>query len=647
MADLGHFALILGLVLSVYAILVELLGIWKKDNGLNKSALNATIASLLCLTVAVAALLMLLVNSDFSVKYVIEHTSKELPIQYKASALWAGAAGSLLLWLWLQVGFVVIVFCNPKRVQANFFGHARTIANFVSAFFFVILILDKNPFAQSVVAAVDGNGLNPLLQHPAMVLHPPTLFIGYAAFVIPFAWAYASLKSLNIEKSTSFVSQARNWVLFAWLFLTVGIVLGAWWAYEELGWGGYWAWDPVENSSLMPWLIATALLHCTRTYKQGTTIATWAIILSLVTFSLCIFGTFLTRYGLVSSIHAFPEPGLGILFLVLLICIWIAALVLIWNAHRQNKINIYDKAWQGQKFISLNNWLMVLLTFVIFVGTLFPFLSFIFSKQKISLEPDYFTKITAPGGLLLLLLLSVCPHLFLRGINKSWRTIGAALTGIVALAVWLITNQIAPAVLIVCVFAVLNIVGDYLGRYILARIKKSDSSKVRLNLRWHGSRIVHIGVILVFLGIGGSGGYEVQKEIALKPKDSVNVGGFDIVFDGIKADHGPNFIAVIADVSVYKEDVLIDKLKPSRAYYSRTDKRTSEVDIRRTLAYDLYLALTDVDTKTDLINLTILIKPLINWIWIGTIISVLGTLLILFSLYRQKTIISQSQDEGL
>jgi cytochrome c-type biogenesis protein CcmF len=350
---------------------------------------------------------------------------------------------------------------------------------------------------------------------------------------------------------------------------------------------------------------------------------------------------------LVSSIHAFPEPGLGILFLVLLICIWIAALILIWNAHRQKKINIHGNSWKGQKFISLNNWLMVLLTFVIFVGTLFPFFSFIFSKQKISLEPAYFTKITAPGGLLLLLLLSVCPHLFRSGIKRSWRTIGAVLTAIAALAAWLVTHKIAPAVLIVCIFAVLNICGDFLGRYILVRGKKSESSKIGPALRWYGSRIVHIGVILAFIGIGGSGGYEIQKDIALKPKESINVGGFDITFEGINANHGPNYIAVTADISVYQGDQLIDRLNPSRAYYSRTEKRTSEVDIRRTLAYDLYLALTDVDTKTELINLTILVKPLINWIWIGTIVSVVGTLLILFSLYRQKTIISQSQDEGL
>ncbi|MHC4131562.1 MAG: cytochrome c-type biogenesis CcmF C-terminal domain-containing protein [Planctomycetota bacterium] len=226
------------------------------------------------------------------------------------------------------------------------------------------------------------------------------------------------------------------------------------------------------------------------------------------------------------------------------------------------------------------------------------------------------------------------------GINKSWRTIGAILTVIAALAAWLVTHKIAPAFLIVCVFAVLNIGGDFLARYILVRGKKSGSSKATLNLRWYGSRIVHIGVIMAFIGIGGSGGYEVKNEIALKPKDSISIGGFDITFDGLKANHGPNFTAVIADISVYKGDELIDKLNPSRAYYSRTDKRTSEVDIRRTLAYDLYMALTDVDTTTELINLTILVKPLINWIWIGTIVSVVGTVLILFSSYRRKTIVS-------
>ncbi|MHC4649056.1 MAG: cytochrome c biogenesis protein CcsA, partial [Planctomycetota bacterium] len=330
MAELGHFALILGLFLAGYAVLVDCAGPWQKEARLIKSGRNATMACWSCLTVASVALLTLLIRHDFRVSYVAEHTSMALPLMYRISAFWAGAAGSLLLWLWLQVGFVTMVFCRTGPGQRAFAAGARAAANVVGIFFLLVLILDRDPFALSAVTPSDGAGLNPLLQHPAMALHPPTLFVGYAAFAIPFAWALASLMPGGNAGATPFFRQARNWILWAWLFLTIGIALGAWWAYEELGWGGYWAWDPVENSSLMPWLVATALLHCSRTYHPRTSIATWMKVLSIVTFSLCIFGTFLTRYGLVSSVHAFPEPGLGILFLVLLVVIWIIAALLLW-----------------------------------------------------------------------------------------------------------------------------------------------------------------------------------------------------------------------------------------------------------------------------------------------------------------------------
>lgn len=622
MAELGDFALILCLFLSSYAILIDLLGGWLRRYELSKSARNATIAYFWCLTVAIAMLSIVLARSDFSVSYVAEHTSRALPFVYKISALWAGASGSLLLWLWLQVGFVVFVFSKYQAEHRSFFAHARAVANMVSVFFLLVLIFDKNPFGISVVIPPDGIGLNPLLQHPAMALHPPALFIGYAAFVIPFAWTFASLKWDNTLEPTPIFRQAQRGTLVAWLFLTIGIVLGAWWAYEELGWGGYWAWDPVENSSLMPWLTATALIHCFRTYKRNTSIAKWLTILSLGTFSLCIFGTFLTRYGLVSSVHAFPEPGLGILFIVLLIHIWVIAgvLMLIKRIHGKKTVAV---AVKSHKFIALNNWLMVLLTFVIFVGTLFPFFSGLLSSQKISLKPDYFTKITAPCGLLLLLLLAVCPYLLRYGINKSWRIIVGSIVVITALAVWLLTDKIAPACLILCGFAFLNLVVDIISR--------------RPNLRWHGARIVHIGVVLAFIGIAGSGGYGIEKQVALKSDGSTNFAGYDITFEGFKADHGPNFTAVTANIIVEKGKKVVARLYPSQAVYSDSGKRTSEVDINRTLAGDLYIALTDLNVNSKMINLHVLTKPLINWIWIGSIISVFGTVLVLVSFYSQKT----------
>ena len=639
MAELGYFALLLGLFTAGYAVLVDVIGAWKRETGLIKSGRNATLACWLCLTVAMVALSALLVQHDFSVSYVAEHTSKALPLVYRLSALWAGAAGSLLLWLWLQVGFVAAVFHKTGEKEKNFTAGARAIANMVCLFFMVVLIMDKNPFAVSVPVPTDGAGLNPLLQHPAMVLHPPTLFVGYAGLAIPFAWAFASLKWKDKDGPCPLFVQARNWTLTAWLFLTVGIVLGAWWAYEELGWGGYWAWDPVENSSLMPWLTATALLHCFRAYRARTTIALWLTVLALVTYSLCIFGTFLTRYGLVTSVHAFPEPGLGILFLVLLVHIWIAAPVLLWRKYAREATLSQQTAQQGKKVIMFNNWLMVLLVAVIFIGTLFPFFSALFSDQKITLKPDYFTKITAPVGLVLLLLLGVCPHLVRHSTSKNRRTFAAVFLSAIAAVVWLLTKSLAIPCFIICGFVAVNLASDIIPRGWATRVVKKAGTVSHKGLRWYGARLAHIGVMLIFLGIAGSGGYEIDKQAALKPGENIKVGKFNIKLEGLKAHHGPNFTAVTADISVSSNGKFISKLNPSQALYYAGQKRTSEVDIRRTLGGDLYVALTAMDAGSGLVNLRVLIKPLINWIWIGSTGLVLGGALVLISFYRRKKIV--------
>jgi cytochrome c-type biogenesis protein CcmF len=652
MPEFGQFALRLGLLLSGYAILVDLVGRRWNRRALLASGRNATIGCLLCLTAACVALEFLLARSDFSVQYVAENTSRALPLVYKLTALWAGAAGSLLLWLWLQTGFVVLAFAKFDRDSERFCATARAAANLVAGFFFLVLIFDKDPFGLSATTPRDGAGLNPLLQHPAMVLHPPALFLGYAAFAIPYAWVFAALRRDNAGQPPIFFTLARNGALFAWMLLTVGIALGAWWAYEELGWGGYWAWDPVENASLIPWLTAIALLHCARTFRAGTKTGLWFMVLALVTFSLCIFGTFLTRYGLVSSVHAFPEPGLGILFLVLLVLIWVIAGFLFLAGSGAGRHFFVGRAsprdvlgrvgtlalrghtanaqaqGPGIRFVVWNNWLMVLLAFVVLVGTLFPFLSGLVSSEKVTLKSDYFTKITAPGGLVLLLLLGICPHLMRHGLGKSWRIIGAAVTGIAAVLIWMLAHQLAIAYLVACAFVVMNLAADFIQRY-THHGAAGEATPARASLRWYGARIVHIGVLLAFVGIAGSGGFDLQKQVALKPGERTQVGHFELAYDGLDAQHGSNFTAVKAKVSVYRGQTCIAQLAPALAFYAQSGKRTSEVDIRRTLAGDLYLALTEADSATKLINLTIYVKPLINWIWIGSGLMVLGTALVL------------------
>ena len=647
MVDLGQFSLLLALFLSGYAVIADLAGSVRKDAGFMKSGNNATGAALLCLTTATAALLVLLLKSDFRVIYVAAHTARSLPLAYKISALWAGAPGSLLLWLWLQVAFVVFVFCKGKTSRGIFASHGRAIANLVSVFFLLVMIKDKNPFEVSAIAPVDGAGLNPLLQHPAMVLHPPILFIGYAAFAIPFAWAVAALKYPKTETTIPLLEQSKRWTMVAWAFLTAGILLGAWWAYEELGWGGYWAWDPVENSSLMPWLTGTALIHCFRAFHSRGKTPLWAIFLSLMTYSLCVFGTFLTRSGLVSSVHAFSElenilESPIFLFIVLLIHIWIIAGVLAIKRHLSPTPEGL-KPFEGpsQTCAVFNNYLMLFLTFVIFVGTLFPFFSGLFTDEKITLEPGYFNKITAPGGFILIVFIGVCPYLWRYGFKLRWRLILVTLALMASAMLWYMTKALAPAILVCSAVVFLNLAGDLAGRIFASKA----AVQPKISLRWVGARVVHLGVALIFLGIAGSGGYGQEGQFAMVPGQQETIGKYSLVYEQLRQEEGPNFTAFVADVMVYEQDQPVAKLAPAKAVYSASNQSVSEVDIRRTLGGDLYLALTEMDLANERINLRVLIKPLINWIWIGSGLMVSGAVLALAAMGRRRRV--PAPNEGI
>lgn len=337
MAKSGHFALLLAFSLSSFAILTNLLGHWRNSTKLIAGARNATIGCFASLTVAVTVLSVLLVRSDFAVAYVAEHTSRTLPLVFKFSALWAGAAGSLLLWLWMQTGFVVLVFHKCKGDEGAFSAGARGAANLVSVFFLLVLAFYQNPFAVSATIRPDGVGLNPLPQHPAIALHAPILLISFAALAVPFAWAFASLKWDAAQGPAPLSRQARNGLLLAWLFMTIGIALRIWWGHEQLGPGGSRAWNSGQNFFLMPWLTATALLFYSRVSKRNPFSANLLFILSLITYSLCISATFLPLSAPDSGVHAFPESELEKPFLILLIHIWVLAAILLWRKYRRPK----------------------------------------------------------------------------------------------------------------------------------------------------------------------------------------------------------------------------------------------------------------------------------------------------------------------
>ena len=633
MADLGTFSLRLALFLAVYAVAVDLLGSWRRERGLMQSATNASWSCWLCLSTAITALLIALSRGDFSIKYVAEHTAQALPMAYRLSALWAGSAGSLLLWTWLQMGISILAFSKNTLEEKGFTSHARAASSMVCCCFLVILLFDREVFAVSAVSPTDGAGLNPLLQHPAMVIHPLTLFIGYASYIVPFAWAMATLARRQNQTRAPLFTTAHNWVLIAWLFLTIGNVLGSWWAYEELDWGGFWGWDPVENSSLMPWLIGTALLHCFLRYRPGSGIAAWITILGLLTYSFCLFGRFLTKYGLVESLHTFGEKGWGILYMILILVIWLlAAILFIWN-YRSRRTDTLNTMKRGDGVIIFVAALLVLLVVVILLGSVFPFLSQLFTEQKVTLKPEYFTKITSPGALLMLLLIGICPHLFRRGFNVNWRTALAALTGAAAIICWFVFKVISIPCFIICVFVALAIIADVFFRR--RKDTQTSTSPAARPLGWYGARVAHLGVVMMFVGIAGAEGFAVDESQSLRAGQSFSAvdGAYELTYDDISFTDKSDYTAVEATVSVSKHGEPLIVAKPKRDIYS--PKRSyGDPHIHRTLAGDLYVALTGLERSGELIVIRILIKPLINWLWLGSIVMVLGCVLAILARQR-------------
>ena len=635
MADLGTFSLRLALFLAVYGVVVDLLGSLRREQGLMQSATNAGWACWLCLSTAMTAMLIALAQGDFSIKYVAEHTSRALPMAYRLSALWAGSAGSLLLWVWLQTGISILAFSKASLEERNFTSHARAASNMVCCCFLVVLLFDREVFAVSLLGPTDGMGLNPLLQHPAMILHPLTLFMGYAGYVVPFAWAMATLARPQNQTRSPLLATAHNWALIAWLFLTIGNVLGSWWAYEELDWGGFWAWDPVENSSLMPWLIGTALLHCFLRYRPSSGISGWITILSLLSYSFCLFGRFLTKYGLVYSLHTFGEKGLGILYMILILVIWlIAAFLFIWR-YRSRRTDTIKAMKHGDGTIVFTAGLLVSLTVAILLGSLFPFLSRLFTEQEITLQPEYFTKITSPGALLMLLLIGICPHLFRHGLNMNWRTALAGLTGVAAIICWFVFRVISIPCLVICAFVVLAIIADIFSRP--HRNPEASQSPAPRPLGWYGARIAHLGVVMMFVGIAGAEGFTVDQSQSLRSGESFAAveGKYELTFDSISFSEKSGYTAVEASVSINKNKEFLIVAKPKRDIYS--DKRSyGDPHIYRTLAGDLYVALAGLNRNGELITLRVLVKPLINWLWLGGIVMVVGCLTAIFARRRAR-----------
>lgn len=647
---IGTLALLSAFVTNLLTILVALTAIIRK-----KAAGVTLLITLIRFTfggvvLASAALWYLLLADDFHVEYVASHSSRDLPEYFKLSAFWAGQSGSLLLWSLLLTLMIVISVRWLYKSRYSDLPHYIVITAFAQLFFLTLNIWAASPFAllEQVYPdgtvlpffPADGKGMNPLLQHPAMVIHPPLLFAGYSGFLIPAGLAVASL--LSGDYNGKWIYPARIWSLLSWLFLSAGIMLGAWWAYAELGWGGYWAWDPVENASLLPWLTATAFLHSAIAQTQRNRFRIWNIVLTVLTYLLCLLATYITRSGVVSSVHAFAENPLGYYFLVFisLTTVFIIALILSRKKHLSHRESPVPLISRESAFL-FNNLVLVFLTIAIAYGTLFPTLYELFTGRVMTLGKEYFLSVSLPLALLLLFLIGCGIRLSweinpVKDILKKFRfpLLAGLVTGLMTLLV------IRTSFIIHGLYALSAFMFVIIGQEVYATIgvffKSSNRSfQSLLKILSHeraklGSHLSHLGLMLIFIGISG-GYFNEQATVQGKAGERLHFSGYELEINSVTFDQTRQYESLKVRLSLYEHNRFIAQLIPESRFYSSSQQYSSEIDWFSNLSKDIYVVLSEYHPEDQSLILHVFINPLVKWIWIGTIILITGGIMALRS----------------
>jgi cytochrome c-type biogenesis protein CcmF len=646
---LGSFALLLAFLAAVYAFSVGIVGAITRRPLLTKSARNAGMAIFVLVTIAVGVLEYFFFTNDFSIAYVVAHSNSALPGFYKFAALWAGQEGSLLFWSWLlSIWAFLVLFLNRKKhpelmpytgvalagVQIFFL----TLNNFVASPFTVMAGADSSGILR-VATLSEGRGLNALLQYPEMVIHPPMLYLGYTGFTVPFAFALAAL--LGRYPGEKWIHITRRWTMVAWCFQSIGILLGAHWAYAVLGWGGYWAWDPVENASLLPWITGTAFLHSVMMQEKRGMMKVWNVWLVFVTFMLCILGTSLTRSGIVSSVHAFAQSSIGNWFGGFLLVIFLVCLAAYWvNRDYLRSDNQLDSLVSRESSFLFNNLILLAACFAVLWGTLFPVLSEWFSSSKVSVGPPFFNKVMVPIALFLLLLTGVGPLLAWRKTsfdalrrNFAWPLGGGVLAGAVAF-VFGFRDIYSLMCLILSVFVTLTISSEfYRGARVIASRDNSNlmTAVIELtmrNTRRYGGYVVHLGMVLIFIGIAGIPfNRDLEKEMA--PGDTLQIGKYTILCQNFDHVANNNYSADRATLEVFVGGKSTMMLFPERRLFLASQVTETKVAIQSSPLRDLYVVYAGQSPETGRPVIHAYLNPLVKWIWFGGIVTVLGTLLAL------------------
>ncbi len=648
MIDLGFYSFIVTLILAAYIIIAVFIGKKKESYILIETARRSFHVICFFITISSIVLLHALITSNFQVIYVANYTSHTLPMFYKVAAFWAGQEGSLLFWTWLLAlgGSFVAWDTKNEFLEKKYIPYVYAVIAFTDIFFLILMIFVTNPFTLLNFTPPDGSGLNPLLQNLGMTWHPPTLFLGYAAYTIPFAYATGAL--ISGELDNSWVYDIRRWNLISWCFLTVGIVLGAEWAYEILGWGGYWAWDPVENSSFIPWLSGSAFLHAVMMQEKRGMLKIWNLVLAMITFNLCIFGTFITRTGIISSVHSFGKSTLGPFFTVFMLIVLFGFIALvIWRKEKLISEHEIESFLSRESMFLFAIVLLSIICFAVFWGTTFPLISEIVQGVQITVGQPFFNQITIPQFLILLALMGICPLISWRkatgqNLKKNFVIPGIVLVLTLAGLYMFKIYSIFPLIAFSLFAFVLSIllIEFYRGTkaYHVQTSKNyliSFFKSIWRNKRRYGGYVVHLGIILIYFGVTGSSAFVKEKEINLRIGQSVNLGPYNLQYDDIIYNNTPHKETVAARVSVKRNGKFLVTMLPEKVFYRNREQPSTEVAILSSFEHDLYIILGGYD-RNRIVSFKFLINPLVLWMWIGCIIIGVGIIIAIWPETKKK-----------
>ncbi|CAG0951088.1 Cytochrome c-type biogenesis protein CcmF [Burkholderiales bacterium] len=631
--ELGQFALVLALLVATAQGVVPLVGAARRDAALMSFARPAAITQFALVAIAFGCLATSFLRSDFSVLNVAQNSFSALPAQYKLAASWGSHEGSLLLWALMLAGWSAAVALRSRNLPAPMLARVLAVMGLVAIGFLSFLLFTSNPFERLVPPAPEGRDLNPLLQDPGMVMHPPLLYMGYVGFAVAFAFSIAALIGGRLD--ATWARWSRPWTTVAWCFLTVGIALGSWWAYYELGWGGWWFWDPVENASFMPWLVGTALIHSLAVTEKRGTFRSWTVLLAIMAFSLSLLGTFLVRSGVLTSVHAFAtDPARGVYVLAFLVIVIGGSLAL--YAARAGAVGggASFAPVSRESMLLANNILLVVAMASVLLGTLYPLFLDALNAGKISVGPPYFESVFGP---------LMAPLVFLMGIGpiSSWRRAEVAdlwtrlkwalvLAILLSVALPFAMGRWSPWVA-VGMFLATWVVGATVTA-VVQRLRGSPQPTLAGKLRanpssWYGMLLAHVGIAVFIVGVTLVKGYEVERDVRLDPGQGVDVGGWTFTFKGIDERPGPNYRALVGTVEVRRDGTLREVLRPEKRVYTASGQSMTEAAISPRITGDLYVSLGEpvtADGHAGAWGVRIYVKPFIDWIWGGCVLMALG-----------------------